>query len=327
MNPKHSRVLRPNCAVDGRQLKKRCQGQLQEVVTRVLQMKEGFPVLKDVMKTASNQEYNKDLSYMVAWRAINNSLLGRRKAGLMNFQLIIPYLDEMRRCNPLSLIGCTRGSDCDIVDFHFFPSIANDVLKTVRPVISLDAAHLRSDYKGMLSMASVLSGGNDIYPVGFMINSGKEDRKMWTDTIRLLKKARPIICEQGFRAVNQERDVDMRPRSQFLFILDRDKGLKPALKEVFPNSIEVSCAKHIEANDTTKFGRQCGKHMMAIAKTCFVRYYGMLLEQIRTMKPSAASYIEGIKERGILWSNSQWTDAADSRVLAPSVWYCHIKYC
>ena len=87
---------------------------------------------------------------MAAWQAINDSVLGRRKAGLMNFQLIIPYLDEMRRCNPSSLIGCTRGSDCDIVDLHFISSLNDSqlqtfsyVLKTVRPVISLDAAHLQ----------------------------------------------------------------------------------------------------------------------------------------------------------------------------------------
>ena len=124
MNPKHSKELCPNCAVDGRQLKKRRQGKLQEVVTRVLQTKEGFPLPMDVIKTASNKEYNEDLLNMVAWRAIKDSVLGKRKAGLMNFQLIIPYLDEMRRYNPLSLIGYTRGSDCDIIDLHFFPSNA-----------------------------------------------------------------------------------------------------------------------------------------------------------------------------------------------------------
>ena len=123
----------------------------------------------------------------------------------------------------------------------------------------------------MLYIASVLLGGYDIYPVGFMIASGNEDRKMWTKMLRVLKEACPIICKQGFRAVNQERDVDMRPRSQFLFISDRDKGLKPALKEVFPDNIKMSCAKHIEANVTTKFGRQCGKHIMAMAKTYSVR--------------------------------------------------------
>ena len=101
----------------------------------------------------------------------------------------------------------------------------------------------------------------------------------------------------------------MRPRSQFLFISDRDKGLKAALKAAFPDNIEMSCAKHIEANVTTKFERKRGKPIMAMAKTYSVRYYGMLLEQIHTIKPSAASYLDDINERGILWSNSQWTDA------------------
>ena len=309
MNANHSTVPRPNKALDGRQLKKRRQGKLGEIVTRVLQTKDGLPVPKDIVKTASNKEYNEDLPYMVAWRAINGNVLRQAKADVMNFQLIIPYLDEMQKCNPLSLVGYTKGTeDCDIIDLYFFPSMANDVLKTVRPVISLDAAHLRSKYKGTLYIASVLSGGNDIYPIGFMIASGNEDRKTWTKMLELLKEACPVICEQGFGSINGEEDVDMHPRSKFLFISDRDKGLKPALREVFPDNIEMSCAKHIEANVTTKFGRPCGKHVMAMAKTYSVRFYNTVLEQMRTTKDGAAKYIEDITSRGILWSNSQWTD-------------------
>ena len=213
MNANHSTVPRPNKALDGRQLKKRRQGKLGEIVTRVLQTKDGLPVPKDIVKTASNKEYNEDLPYMVAWRAINGNVLRQAKADVMNFQLIIPYLDEMQKCNPLSLVGYTKGTeDCDIIDLYFFPSMANDVLKTVRPVISLDAAHLRSKYKGTLYIASVLSGGNDIYPIGFMIASGNEDRKTWTKMLELLKEACPVICEQGFGSINGEEDVDMHPR-------------------------------------------------------------------------------------------------------------------
>ena len=62
------------------------------------------------------------------------------------------------------MIGNTRGSCCDLDGVCFFPSIASDVLKMVRPVISLDAAHLCSEYIGMLYMASVLSGGDLNYP-------------------------------------------------------------------------------------------------------------------------------------------------------------------
>jgi hypothetical protein len=69
--------------------------------------------------------------------------------------------------------------------------------------------------------------------------------------LELLKVACPFICKQGFGSVtNGGEDVDMHPRSQFLFTLDRDKGLQPALKEVFPDNIEMSCTKHIEANVT-----------------------------------------------------------------------------
>ena len=68
MNANHSAVARSNKALDGRQLKKRRhEGKLGEIlVTRVLQTKEGRPVPKDIMKTASNKEYNEDLPYMVA---------------------------------------------------------------------------------------------------------------------------------------------------------------------------------------------------------------------------------------------------------------------
>ena len=236
----------------------------------------------------------------------------------MNFQLIIPYVEELRKWNPLSVIGYTRGSACDsacnIVDLHFFPAIANDVLKLVRPVISLDAAHLRSEYKGMLYIASVLSGGDDVYPLGFMISSGNEDCRTWTKMLGLLKEACPIITEQGFSAVHQKsetEDVDAPPqaeRTQFLFVSDRDKGLKPALREVFPDHVEMSCAKHIEANVMQKFGKKCSRHVMAMSKTYSVRYYEYALRQIRTTKPNAARYVEDISERGTLWSNSQWSE-------------------
>jgi hypothetical protein len=73
-----------------------------------------------------------------------------------------------------------------MVDLQFFLPFANDVLKTARPVISLDAAHLRSQYKGILYIASVLSGGNDIYPVGFMIATGNEDGRTWAKMLTLL---------------------------------------------------------------------------------------------------------------------------------------------
>jgi hypothetical protein len=306
LKPKHSSVQRPSRAADGRQLKKRRQGRLDDVVVRVLRTKEGAPTPGDIVKTAGTKN-NMSVPYQVAYRALNEDNLQQKKASVKNFQLIVPYLEEMRKLNPMSVIGYTRGDGFDIVDLHFFPGFANDVLRYVRPVISLDAAHLRSEYKGMLYIASVLSGNDDIYPIGFMIATGNEDRMSWTKMLGLLKQACPLISEQGFPRNVEEVSVEPHQRSPFIFVSDRDKGLKPALKEVFPDHCETSCAKHIEANVTQRFGKQCGRHVMAMAKSYSLRYYNQVLDLIQTDKPRAAAYIKDITASGVLWSNSQWT--------------------
>lgn len=50
--------------------------------------------------------------------------------------------------------------------------------------------------------------------------------------LELLKEACPIIDNQGYGDTKTNGIV----RLPFPFLLDRDKGLKPALKEVFPNT-------------------------------------------------------------------------------------------
>ena len=170
----------------------------------------------DVVK-ASATVNNVEVPYMVARRALYDDVLQQKHASLKNFQLIVPYLDKLRKSNPMSVIGYTQTETFNIVDVHFFPGFVNEVLSFVRPVISVDAAHFRNDYHGMLYIASALSGNDDIYPIGFMIATGNEDKKNWTKMLRRLQQAFPIISET--------QDYP------FMFVSDRDKGLKPALQE------------------------------------------------------------------------------------------------
>ena len=139
----------------------------------------------------------------------------------------------------------------------------NRVLNYVRPVVSLDAAHLRSAHKGTLYVASVLSGNNDAFPIGFMISSGNEDRENWRKMLTKLKEACPLIDEQGHGILS---DADGVGKTMFLFVSDRDKGLKPALRDV-PYNSEMSCAQHIEATVSQKYGKQCGQYVVAMAKS------------------------------------------------------------
>ena len=306
MKTHHSDVRRDPKAKDGRQWKKRRHSKLNEVLLQVLKTKDGDPTPADIIKTAANQS-GLIVPYMAAYRAITNDAGAGRRLTVRSFQQMVPYLEEMNKCNPMSLIGCTKKITGELEDVYFFPGFMNDALTFVRPVVSLDAAHLRSEWLGTLYIASVLSGNNDVFPIGLMISDGNEDGETWTKMLTLLKRACPIIHEQGHRTGIFEHP--------FLFVSDRDKGLLLDLKEVFPRNFDISCAKHIQKNVCTQFGKPLLQPVMAIAKTYSARRACNILDRIRQDKPRAAAYIENLENTGVLWKCSQWVDAG--RYLPP----------
>ena len=308
----HGDVRRAPLAADGRHWKKR-HPNLHGIIGQVVQTKEGTPTPADVQKTAATRS-GLIVPYMTAYRALTHETSAQKAATLKNFEMIVPFLEALKSCNPDSIIGCERDKDMRVVELHVFPGIMNRALKFVRPVLSLDAAHLKSVFKGTLYVASVLTGSNDIFPIGFMISAGNEDGASWRKMLRYLKKACPIIGEQVYGNV----DVDGVARPPFLFISDRDKGLKPALKAVFPDKFEMSCAKHIEGNVAQKFGKQCSKYVLAIAKTFSTRNSSRLFEEVRRIKPEAATYLDEITDKDrVLWRTTQWYSSSTAVVIPP----------
>ncbi len=115
----------------------------------------------------------------------------------MNFELLPGYIKAMKQLNLDSVIGYSHDSEKSIRHVHVFPCFMNAVLKFVRPVISLDAARLKSISKETMYVSSVLSGTNEVYPIILLISAGNEDGETWTTMLNFLKEARPIISKQG----------------------------------------------------------------------------------------------------------------------------------
>jgi hypothetical protein len=251
------------------------------------------------------------IPYSAAYHALHSESRAARKEELKDFELIIPYLDRLKANNPGSVIGYTRDADLTLRDLHVFPEFVNESLNFVRPVISLDAAHLKGKYKGTLFIATVLTANNEVYPLGFLISSGNEDLATWTKMLTLLKEACPLIAStDAWHAEERESYFHSDHHSEFLrfvFISDRDKGLKAALKAIFPRNLETSCAKHIDANVAQKYGQKCARLVCPIAKTFSTRRENYLLEQIRIIKPDAVSYLlEDLKD--VVWRGTSWLD-------------------
>ena len=251
LDRKHSGERRDARAKDGRMWKERRCGKLDNMIVQVIRTKKEKPTPADVVKTAAT-EHGQVIPYMTAYRALHSESKEQKYMQRKNFELIIPYLDSLKKANPGSVIGYSRDEDKCMNSIHVFPGFMNESLSYVRPVVSLDAAHLKGVHKGTLYVASVLSGKNDVYPIGFLISKGNEDGNTWTTMLTLLKEACPILSSQGFvpagvAGVEHPRAY-LDYRHAFIFVSDRDKGLKPALQAVFPRNYAVSCAKHIQAN-------------------------------------------------------------------------------
>ena len=73
LSTKHSGVRRSSWCADGRHQKQRRNVRLDDVVERVLQIKEGIPVPGDVIKTSASMN-NTQVQYMVARRALNDDV-------------------------------------------------------------------------------------------------------------------------------------------------------------------------------------------------------------------------------------------------------------
>ena len=84
-----------------------------------------------------------------------------------------------------------------------------------------------------------------------------------------LREACPIIVKQA--------DDSSFP---FFFVSDRDKGLKPALKTVFPDNVDLLCVKHIEANVRQRFGAECASYVFRIARTFSTRQQQLFPDKV-----------------------------------------------
>ncbi|KAK2651652.1 hypothetical protein Ddye_011508 [Dipteronia dyeriana] len=91
----------------------------------------------------------------------------------------------------------------------------------IRPVITIDAIHLKGAYEGVIYVASCKDGDEHAYPIAFGVGDGEVENS-WT---WFLKRPREAI--RGM-----------------LFIFDRHASIAKALSIVYPNVPHCICFFH-----------------------------------------------------------------------------------
>ncbi|GJW79794.1 RNA-directed DNA polymerase, eukaryota [Tanacetum coccineum] len=99
-----------------------------------------------------------------------------------------------------------------------------------RQLLGLDGAFMKGNYPGQLLTLVSVDANNGIYPVAYGIVES-ESKESWTWFLSCLGD-----------------DLDLEANSNFTFITDRQKGLLPALKDLFPAAEHRYCVRHIHDN-------------------------------------------------------------------------------
>ena len=295
-HPYHSGEAAPPMA-KGRAYKKRLKGRIEESIDHAHNTKHSRPGAKDIVVTAGNY-HSLETTYKQAHRAMEGVLRKKLEDDVSSFQLIVPYLQKFRDLNDGATVEHEVDEDGRVQRLFVCPAFMNSAIRHARPVMSLDAAHLKSKWKGTLYVASVKTACDEIFPVAMAIMCENENEEGWTWFLRLLLSA----CE--FLVVDHPKAaIDYK---YYMFISDRQKGLINALRNVFPHNHATFCSSHIARNVEKLAGKRVASMVYSLSKTSSHLVAGEVLENIGKLSERAKEYLEEIQDNE--WRGTAWLD-------------------
>ncbi|KAI3512708.1 hypothetical protein L1887_20026 [Cichorium endivia] len=100
----------------------------------------------------------------------------------------------------------------------------------IRDLLGLDGAFMKGPFPGQVLAAVGLDSNNGIYPLAYAIVES-ENTASWKWFLE-----------------NLGEDLDLQSNSNFTFITDRQKGVMPAIAQLFPCAEHRYCLRHIHDN-------------------------------------------------------------------------------
>ncbi|CAL8996235.1 unnamed protein product [Prunus brigantina] len=186
-------------------------------------------IIKDV-----RQNFGVTISYSKAWRSRELAIKIIRGSAEESYALLPSYCYELERTNP----GTLTYIETDAANrfLYFFMSIGACIRgfkSSMRPVIAVDATHLKCKYKGVLFVATAFDGNRNIYPLAFGIGDLETDAAWeWFFT--------KLHCAIG-------------DCSNLVVISDRNLSIENGLKRVFPQAAHGICFYHLKGNMKASF--------------------------------------------------------------------------
>jgi Transposase, Mutator family len=217
-----------------------------------------------------------------------------------SFQYIISYLSQFQESNPDAAVYFKLVED-KLESIFICPGFMNVSLRYVRPVMSLNATHLKSGSGGLMYLSTVKTGCNEIYTVAFSIERGNKCYDGSNTFLGHLKSSCPLLHMVHPLQVHNKYGY-------FTYVSDWDKGLLQALQNNFPKNHSTQCSIHIQHNVLTKFRLKSASTQVHEISKMFLYYQEeKILEKICLLSPAAHDYLVG--DAGIeasKWCSNEW---------------------
>nr|GEY65527.1 transposase, MuDR, MULE transposase domain protein [Tanacetum cinerariifolium] len=191
----------------------------------------GKDIQQDIMS-----EYKINLSYQQAWRGKDYCIQQIRGSPYESFEMLPYYCYNLERKNE-GTVTRIKIDEKGVFEMSFIALGASirTFVNYLRPLLIIDATHLKGQYKGTNPIAVGMDGNNQIVPIGFGICKG-ETGPCWSWWMSVLKEY-------------------IGDNLNFLFISDKHAAIALALQIEFPLAYHVVCCHHLKMNLSLKIDK------------------------------------------------------------------------
>ncbi|KAJ9544055.1 hypothetical protein OSB04_023762 [Centaurea solstitialis] len=190
---------------------------------------------KDMIEDFRGQ-YGVTIPYPTAWRARWRAITLIRGNHAESFTRLPMYLSNLKRVNPGTRTAIRTDSSGRFAECFVALGVSiQTFLENLRPVLIIDAAHLKGEYLGTMFLVVAMDGNNNIVPIALGVGRS-ETADEWTWFLNTLKTC---IGEPN----------------GLVFMSDRASSINAAITSIFPNAYHALCCRHLLMNVRSKNAR------------------------------------------------------------------------
>ncbi|CAM8926726.1 unnamed protein product [Rhodiola kirilowii] len=251
------------------------------------------------------REFAVEVTYKKCWRAKKRALTIIEGYVGEQYKLLKDYCAALKQFNSGSSVYLTTNAGHFQRIYICLDACKRGFLTGCRPIISLDACHLKGAYNGQIHSAIGRDGNDNMFPIAYGIcESESKESWLW-------------FLENLLNDIGNSRD------NGWCFISDQQKGLQEAIKELAPTSDHRFCVRHLYANFRKVFkGKQLKDGMWACARatTATVAQFHKAMENVKGLDKDAYTYLSKIDPAA--WSRHGFSYFVKSDALCSNISEC-----